>query len=232
VVGRRVKLQKAGREWKGLSPFNAERTPSFFVNDQKQAWFDFSSGRNGDIFTFLIEVEGLSFGEAVEKLAAEAGVTLPKFTPEAEQREKRRASLHDVMALAVDYFRAELKAAEGRDARAYLTSRGLTPDVAERFGIGFAPNMRHGLRDFLAGKDVPLEMMIETGLLISGDDIPVPYDRSPLAGARCKKTRRRNISTRLKRPFFIRAARFITSTLPAKPRMRPARFMWWKAIWM
>ncbi len=61
VVGRRVRLAKAGREWKGLSPFNKEKSPSFFVNDAKQAWFDFSSGRNGDIFTFVMETEGLSF---------------------------------------------------------------------------------------------------------------------------------------------------------------------------
>lgn len=177
VVGRRVKLQKAGREWKGLSPFNAERSPSFFVNDQKQAWFDFSSGRNGDIFTFLMEAEGLSFMEAVERLAGEAGVSLPVATPETEIREKKRVGLYDAMALAVTYFRQELKEAKGRDARDYLALRGLVGEIATRFGIGYAPNERHGLRDFLAGKDVPLEVMIEAGLLIAGDDIPVPYDR-------------------------------------------------------
>ena len=77
VVGKRVRLAKSGREWKGLSPFNAEKTPSFFVNDQKGSFFDFSSGKNGDIFKFVMETEGLSFPEAVEKLASEAGVTLP-----------------------------------------------------------------------------------------------------------------------------------------------------------
>ena len=77
VVGRRVKLKKAGREWKGLSPFNKEKTPSFFVNDQKMAWFDFSSGKNGNIFDFVMATEGLSFPEAVERLAAQAGVPLP-----------------------------------------------------------------------------------------------------------------------------------------------------------
>ena len=68
VVGRRVRLKKAGREWKGLSPFNKEKTPSFFVNDQKQAWFDFSSGKNGSIFDFVMQTEGVSFPEAVIKL--------------------------------------------------------------------------------------------------------------------------------------------------------------------
>jgi DNA primase len=177
VVGRRVKLLKAGREWKGLSPFNAERTPSFFVNDQKQAWFDFSSGRNGDIFTFLMEVEGLSFMEAVERLAGEAGVALPAATPETEQREKKRLGLYDAMTLAQAYFRAELQGSKGREARDYLASRGLTGAVAERFGIGYAPSDRHGLRDFLAGKDVTVDVMVEAGLLIRLEDNPVAYDR-------------------------------------------------------
>jgi DNA primase len=97
VVGRRVKLRKAGREWKGLSPFNKEKTPSFFVNDQKQAWFDFSSGKNGSIFDFLMITEGLSFPEAVERLAAEAGMPLPKVSHEEEAREEKRRSLADVM---------------------------------------------------------------------------------------------------------------------------------------
>lgn len=177
VVGRRVKLLKAGREWKGLSPFNAERSPSFFVNDQKQAWFDFSSGRNGDIFTFLMEAEGLSFMEAVERLAGEAGVQLPVATPETEVREKARLGLYDAMALAVTYFRSELKGPRGRDAREYLVGRQLVGAVADRFGIGYAPNDRHGLRDFLASKDVPIEVMIEAGLLIQLEDNPVAYDR-------------------------------------------------------
>ena len=78
VVGRRVQLKKAGREWKGLSPFNKEKTPSFFVNDQKAAWFDFSSGKNGNIFDFVMATEGVNFPEAVERLASMAGLPLPK----------------------------------------------------------------------------------------------------------------------------------------------------------
>src|SRR5499427_1187400 len=97
VVGRRVKLRKAGREWKGLSPFNKEKTPSFFVNDQKMAWFDFSSGKNGNIFDFVMATEGLSFPEAVERLAAQAGVPMPKVSAEDEAREERRRTLNDVV---------------------------------------------------------------------------------------------------------------------------------------
>src|SRR5262245_19430655 len=90
VVGKRVALKKAGREWRGLSPFNKEKTPSFFVNDQKQAWFDFSSGKNGSIFDFIMETEGVTFPEAVERLAAMAGVAVPKSSPEDFAREEKR----------------------------------------------------------------------------------------------------------------------------------------------
>src|SRR3974390_3652391 len=94
VVGKRVKLRKSGREWKGLSPFNKEKTPSFFVNDQKMAWFDFSSGKNGTIFDFVMLTEGLSFPEAVERLAGQAGMGLPQGTREDEARGEDRKSLH------------------------------------------------------------------------------------------------------------------------------------------
>jgi DNA primase len=177
VVGKRVRLIKAGREWKALSPFNAEKTPSFYVNDQKGFYHDFSSGKHGDIFSFLMEVEGLPFPEAVERLAQMAGVTLPKLSHEAEVQEVRRKGLHEVMDLAVAYFRAELKGRAGAKARAYLDGRGLAPETRDLFGIGYAPPDRHGLRDHLAGKGVTVETMVEAGLLVSGDDIPVAYDR-------------------------------------------------------
>src|SRR5262249_5109360 len=112
VVGHRVRLRKAGREWKGLSPFNKEKTPSCFVNDQKMAWFDFSSGKNGNIFDFVMETEGLSFPEAVERLATQAGLPLPKTTREDEQREQRQRTLHDVLDLAAKFFQASLASAK------------------------------------------------------------------------------------------------------------------------
>src|ERR1700733_4264309 len=108
VVGRRVKLKKSGREGKGLAPFQREKTPSFFVNDQKQAWFDFSSGKNGNIFDFLVQTEGLSFPEAVERLAGMAGMALAAVTPAAARREERHRTLFDVMELATKYFEQNL----------------------------------------------------------------------------------------------------------------------------
>jgi len=177
VVGKRVRLIKAGREWKGLSPFNPEKTPSFYVNDQKGFYHCFSSGKHGDIFTFLMEVEGLSFPEAVERLAAEAGVTLPKASREAAAQEEKRKSLHDVLELAAAFFEAMLAGPEGAKARDYLAGRGLGPEIQRRFRIGYAPADRFALRDHLAGKGVPAEMMIEAGLLVTGEDVAVPYDR-------------------------------------------------------
>ncbi|QEL25932.1 DNA primase [Bosea sp. F3-2] len=177
VVGKRVRLQKAGREWKGLSPFNAEKTPSFFVNDQKASFFDFSSGKNGDIFKFVMETEGLSFPEAVEKLAAEAGVMLPRITAEAQVQEERRKGLHEVVEIAAKFFEAELMGDRGGAARRYLATRGLDGEARTRFRLGYGPADRFALRDHLASKGVPAELMMEAGLLVHGEEIAVPYDR-------------------------------------------------------
>jgi DNA primase len=177
VVGRRVKLRKAGREWKGLSPFNKEKTPSFFVNDQKQAWFDFSSGKNGSIFDFVMATEGVSFPEAVERLAVMAGLPLPQVTPEAEAKEERRKTLYDVMELAAKFFEATLAARAGAKGRGYLADRGLDPATQVQFRLGYAPAERFALKEYLGSHGIPVPDMVEAGLLIAGDDIPLPFDR-------------------------------------------------------
>jgi DNA primase len=177
VVGKRVKLVRSGREFKGLSPFNKEKTPSFFVNDQKQAWFDFSSGKNGSIFDFVMESEGVSFPEAVERLAQMAGVPLPKVSREDEVRDARRKTLHDVMELTAKFFQDTLAARAGAKARGYLADRGLDPATQLKFRIGYAPGERFALKELLGSHGIPVEDMVEAGLLISGDDIPVPFDR-------------------------------------------------------
>ena len=177
VVGRRVKLVRSGREFKGLSPFNKEKTPSFFVNDQKQAWFDFSSGKNGSIFDFVMESEGVTFPEAVERLAQMAGMPLPKISREDEARAERRKTLHDVMELAAKFFQDTLASRTGAKARGYLADRGLDPATQLKFRMGYAPGERFALKEHLGSYGIPVEDMVETGLLISGDDIPVPFDR-------------------------------------------------------
>ncbi len=177
VVRQKVKLQKQGREWRGLSPFNAEKSPSFFVNDQKGFFHDFSSGKHGDGFTFLMETEGLSFPEAVEKLAAVAGLPMPVETREQREHDQKRASLGEVLEWATAFFEKELRGPAGRAARDYLAQRGIGEGARSHFRLGFASPERHGLRDHLAAKGASVEAMIETGLLIHGEDIAVPYDR-------------------------------------------------------
>lgn len=177
VVGRRVKLRKAGREFKGISPFNKEKTPSFFVNDQKQAWFDFSSGKNGSIFDFVMMTEGISFPEAVEKLAAMAGMALPAASPESDAREIARKTLYEVLEVATKFFEGQLASQPGAKARGYLADRGILPSTQLEFRFGYAPAQRFALKEHLGKQGIPVADMIAAGLLIAGDDIPVPYDR-------------------------------------------------------
>jgi DNA primase len=177
VARQRVRLKKEGREWRGLSPFNAEKTPSFFVNDQKGFFHDFSSGKHGDAFKFVMETEGVSFPEAVERLAAMAGVPLPTPSPELYAQEKKRASLTEVLELATQFFEARLADREGARARTYLAGRQVDPVLQKEFRLGYSPADRYAVRDHLAGRGVDREAMIETGLLVHGEDIAVPYDR-------------------------------------------------------
>src|SRR5438876_8085529 len=177
VVGRRVKLRKRGREWVGLSPFNQEKTPSFTVNDQKGFFHDFSSGKHGNIFDFVMESEGVTFPEAVERLAALAGVRVPKLSKEAEAREERRKTLHDVLELAAKFFESTLASRAGAKARGYLADRGIEPAAQLKFRLGYAGAERYALKEHLGAHRIPVPDMIEAGLLIAGDDIAVPYDR-------------------------------------------------------
>lgn len=179
VVGKRVKLKKAGREWKGLSPFQQEKTPSFYVNDQKGFYHDFSSGKHGDIITFVMETDGLPFAEAVERLASMAGLPLPAVTPDAARHEQRRRTLHDVMELAAKFFSETLASRVGAKARGYLADRAISPATQLQFRLGYAPPPpeRFALKEHLGKLGVSVEDMIETGLLVAGNDIPVPYDR-------------------------------------------------------
>src|SRR5476649_828733 len=177
VVGRRVKLKRAGKEWKGLSPFQQEKSPSFTVNDQKGFYHDFSSGKHGDIISFLMETEGVAFTEAVERLAAMAGVPLPAATPDAARHEQRRRTLYDVMELAAKFFADTLASRGGAKARGYLGDREISPATQLQFRLGYAPAERFALKEYLGGQGIPVEDMVEAGLLVAGDEIPVPYDR-------------------------------------------------------
>src|SRR6476469_10410925 len=177
VGGRRVKLKRAGREWKGLSPFQQEKTPSFTVNDQKQFYHDFSTGKHGNIFDFVMETEGVSFPEAVERLASMAGLALPAATPDAARHEQRRKTLHDVMELAAKFCADTLASRNGAKARGYLGDRGITPATQLQFRLGYAQPDRVALKEHLGAQGISTEDMVEAGLLVGGDDKPVPFAR-------------------------------------------------------
>ena len=178
VVGRHVKLKRQGREFAGLSPFTNEKTPSFFVNDEKGFYHCFSSGKHGDAISFLMEVEGLSFPEAVERLAEMAGMEMPKADPDAERRAARNKKTISWMEQAQVFFEKSLYRDVGSEARDYLKNRGLTKTAASNFGMGFAPNHFSALKDELMQQGASARMLIEAGLIIEPEDKGrEPWDR-------------------------------------------------------
>jgi DNA primase len=182
VVGRRVQWDRRktnaskGDYW-ACCPFHTEKSPSFHADDRKGHYHCFGCKASGDIFTFLVEKEGVPFPEAVERLAGEAGISMPVLSEAEVRREEQRANLYDVMEMAHKFFMAELQSARGARARGYLSDRDLAPSIQVEFGIGYAPDDRQALRGHLSARDVTAEQMIEAGLVVAGDDVPVAYDR-------------------------------------------------------
>lgn len=182
LIGRQVKLTRAGREWKACCPFHKEKTPSFTVNDEKGFYHCFGCGAHGDAIRFLTDVRGLPFVDAVKELADAAGLQLPAPDPRAQERAERAASLYEVTEAAALWFTEQLRGVDGASARAYLAQRGITQETSDAFSFGFAPDSRSRLKSALAKFGV--ERLVETGLLIDPDadaDQPKsgkePYDR-------------------------------------------------------
>jgi DNA primase len=190
VIGRSVKLQKRGNAYWGLSPFKKEKTPSFTVDDNRRSYHCFATGNHGDIIKFLTETQGLTFPEAVEKLAEEAGLELPKSTPQAEEDAARRKGLVEACEAASAFFRSQLRRASGRDALDYVKSRAVSDDLIEEFQLGCAPSDRTALKDHLINKGFLEATLVEAGLVIKPDDGGASYDRFrnrvmfPILGAR------------------------------------------------
>ncbi|MBB4185383.1 DNA primase [Sinorhizobium terangae] len=182
VVGKRVtwdrrKTNVSRGDYWACCPFHGEKSPSFHCEDRKGRYHCFGCGVSGDHFRFLTDLEGLSFPEAVQQIADMAGVSMPQPDPQAERREKERTSLLDVMEMATQFFQDQLQTANGAKARAYLRERGLTGRTIETFRLGFAPDSRNALKEFLAGKGVGKEQIEACGLVVHGPDVPVSYDR-------------------------------------------------------
>ncbi|MEM8540602.1 MAG: DNA primase, partial [Pseudomonadota bacterium] len=158
-------------------PIHGENTPSFHCEDKKGRYYCFGCGASGDHFRFLSEVEGVSFPEAVERIAAMAGVAMPAPDPEAEKREEKRKTLYEYLDMAASFFEEQLQLQGGAAARAYIRDRGLSVTTITKFRMGYAPNNRSAMKEFLASKGASKEQIEATGMVVFGDDIPVSYDR-------------------------------------------------------
>ena len=180
LVGRRVRLVRRGREHSGLCPFHNEKTPSFYVVEDKGFFHCFGCGAHGDAIGFVMRADNLDFIEAVERLAGEAGIAVPQQTPQERERAQRQKTLLEALAAAADYYEAQLLGPAGVRARDYLTRRGLDEETIRRFRLGWAPDDRQSLRRALAvglqptgvsRGDFPEPLLREAGLLRVPDDV-------------------------------------------------------------
>jgi DNA primase len=168
LIGRRVKLARSGRHWKACCPFHAEKSPSFYVYED--GYHCFGCGAHGDAIGFVMQSQGAAFMDAVEALASEAGLEVPKPSPAAAQAEQRRLDLHGILAAAAGVYQRALFAPGGAAALAYLRRRGLTDETIARFGLGWAGEGRGALAQALAGEDITPVRLMEAGLLRPGED--------------------------------------------------------------
>src|SRR6201981_3504161 len=164
LIGRRVKLVRRGREVAGLCPFHHEKTPSFFVVEDKSFFHCFGCGAHGDVIGFAMRADNLDFVEAVEKLAGEAGLAVPQATPQERERAQRQKTLLEATEAAAAFYEERLWSPAGGRARDYLLGRGLDPETIRRFRLGWAPGDRRALRHSLM-PDFPEPLLIEAGLL-------------------------------------------------------------------
>lgn len=168
LIGRRVKLTRSSRDWKGCCPFHNEKSASFYV--YADHYHCFGCGAHGDAIGFVMQTQNAGFMEAVEQLAAEAGIEVPKASPEAAAAEKQRADQHDILAAAGRFFESQLTAPTGREAREYLTRRGLDDATIRRFGLGFSGAGRGALAAEFARAGVEMQKLVEVGLMKQAED--------------------------------------------------------------
>jgi DNA primase len=179
VVGRKVQLKRrSGSEYAGLCPFHNEKTPSFTVNDKKSFFYCFGCHEKGDAVGFVMKTEGLTFPEAVEKLAREVGLPVPQSTPQERERAVQAATLQEVVELAARWFQKQLRLPVGRTGLDYFRGRGLSDETIDDFRLGFSPDSRDGVIAALKREGVTIDKIVEAGLAIQPDDQNrEPYDR-------------------------------------------------------
>ena len=174
LIGKSTKLTRAGREYKGCCPFHQEKTPSFYVNDDKGFYHCFGCSAHGDAIRWMTDQQGLPFIDAVKELAQAAGMEVPAPTRQDAERAERQKSLHDVMQAAADWFEQQLGGIDGTAARELIERRGITAETRRRFALGYAPDARGRLRAAL--REFGDAMLVEAGLLIQVEG-KEPYDR-------------------------------------------------------
>jgi DNA primase len=174
-IGRSTALQKSGRNFRGLCPFHNEKTPSFYVFPDRGTWRCFGScGEGGDLFSFVQKRQNLDFRGALRVLAEEAGVQL---SPQAAQKRSRLEHLSAIMSAAIDLYQRQLAGPGGEAARAYLAGRGIQPDTATAFRLGWAPDEWRFLRDSLTARGYEERDILSAGLLVEAESGGAPYDR-------------------------------------------------------
>jgi DNA primase len=175
VVGRRVRLARSGRQWKGCCPFHGEKTPSFYVYEDGH-YHCFGCGAHGDAIGFVMQSEGAGFMDAVERLAAEAGLEVPKPSPEATEAERKRHDLVSVLDMAQASYARRLFMPEGRQALSYLLGRGLSEATVRRFGLGWSGEGRGALAAELARDGITTDQLVEAGVMRPDDETGRVFD--------------------------------------------------------
>ena len=167
LVGEYIRLAKAGSNWKAICPFHNEKTPSFMVSEERRSFHCFGCGKGGDIFTFVMEMEGIGFREALEQLAAKAGITLKKWEARDEKLESNKKKLYEILELAAKWYEKNLWEGKGKEKILnYLRGRGLTGETIKKFRLGYAPDGWRNLLEFLLKKNYKIEEIARTGLLV------------------------------------------------------------------
>ena len=176
IIGNYVKLEKAGANYRGICPFHSEKTPSFFVSPSRQIWHCFGScSTGGDIFKFIMKIEGVEFGDALRILAKKAGVELKREDPKLKTERQR---FYEISEIACKFFETQLEeSSSGKKAKEYLFKRGVRAESIEKWRLGYAPNVWQGLSDFLVGQGYKREEAEKVGLTLKSQKTGNYYDR-------------------------------------------------------